>query len=98
MLMGRWRTVLTVGRQAISEPIPIRRGIFQGDCLSPLLSITALNPLSWHVSSIEEGVVGATGRRINHLLFVDDWKLFAETKAGAEKLAAEVTRPRSAWS
>ena len=89
-LMGNWRTVLTAEGEEISEAIAIRRGIFQGDSLSPLLFITALNPISWYVRTLEDGVRCPDGRKLNHLLYVDDWKLFAETKAGANRLAAEV--------
>jgi hypothetical protein len=49
MLLSRWETILTVQSRRISEAIPVKSGIFQGYSLSPLLSITALNPISWRI-------------------------------------------------
>ena len=34
-LMSKWRSVLTVNGRKISDPIPIKSGILQGDSLSP---------------------------------------------------------------
>jgi hypothetical protein len=87
-----WRTVLTADGRVISDPIPIRSGIFQGDSLSPILFITSLNPLSWYIQKRSEGIVAGNGRRINHLFFVDDWKLFGKKKEEVESLASEVER------
>ena len=89
-LMSTWRSVLTVNGRMISDPIPIKSGIFQGDSLSPLLFITAINPISWFVGRKGPGITLTTNRRINHLLYVDDWKLFANTEAEANELAATV--------
>jgi len=75
---ARMRNRPVRGRR-ISDPIPIHSGLFQGDSLSPLLFITALNPISWRVSQSDHGLQLPSGRRLNHLLFVDDWKLFAAT-------------------
>lgn len=49
IVMPTWNVVMTAyGAQAsiTTEPIYIRRGIFQGDSLSPLLFCLGLNPLS----------------------------------------------------
>ena len=43
--MKTWRVYLTVGKRSLAET-KIQRGIFQGDGLSPLLSIIAMMPLN----------------------------------------------------
>ena len=43
--MEKWKTVLTTNNQVLGE-VRIRRGIFQGDSLSPLLFVICLIPLS----------------------------------------------------
>jgi hypothetical protein len=89
-LMKQWRAVLSVNGKEISLPIKILNGIFQGDSLSPLLFITALNPISWYVGQKLPGIELEGGRRINHLLYVDDWKLLATTRHAANTLATTV--------
>ena len=47
--MSKWKTNMTlVHKEGVlkTEPIRIKRGIFQGDSLSPLLFTMSLNPLS----------------------------------------------------
>ena len=92
LLMRQWATVLTVDGRRISDPISIRSGIFQGDSLSPLLFITALNPISWRVSRLDGGVQLSPEKKINHLLYVDDWKLYLLSAASAERTSTEVQR------
>ena len=43
--MERWNTELTCGDQRLGN-VRIRRGIFQGDSLSPLLFVLAMIPLT----------------------------------------------------
>ena len=43
--MPRWKTILTAGKAELAE-VSIQRGIFQGDCLSPLLFVICLLPMS----------------------------------------------------
>ena len=59
-----------------SQPIQIRRGIFQGDSLSPLLFCIALIPLTNELNRADCGYqVHGTERKISHLLYMDDLKL-----------------------
>jgi len=64
-----------------SQPIHIRRGIFQGDCLSPLLFCIALIPLT---NKLNKGDCGyqlhGTERKISHLLYMDDLKLLGRNE------------------
>jgi len=59
-----------------SQPIQIRRGIFQGDSLSPLLFCMALIPVTNELNRADCGYqVHGTERKISHLLYIDDLKL-----------------------
>ena len=81
--MPDWKTVLTAGGQELGE-VDIRRGIFQGDSLSPLLFVVAMIPISILLNREDMGYrlggeVGQGregGKKINHLLFMDDLKVY----------------------
>ena len=47
--INKWKTNLYADRKLLGS-VPIRRGIFQGDSLSPLLLVTTLLPLT-HILS-----------------------------------------------
>ena len=91
--MPNWKTVLTAGGQELGE-VDIRRGIFQGDSLSPLLFVVAMIPISILLNREkmgyrlggEVGQGGEGGKRINHLLFMDDLKLYGRNWEEVEKL------------
>ena len=64
-----------------SQPIQIRRGIFQGDCFSPLLFCIALVPLTNELNRADCGYqVHGTERKISHLLYMDDLKLLGRNE------------------
>ena len=89
--MKDWKTVLTASGKSLGE-VEIRRGIFQGDSLSPLLFVVAMIPLSIVLRREKLGYLfGEEGRLINHLLFMDDLKLYARGRDDLEKLL-EVVR------
>ncbi|CAK1584157.1 unnamed protein product [Parnassius mnemosyne] len=84
-LMGQWNTILNLpGKWQSSsiDSINIKRGIFQGDSLSPTWFCLALNPLS---TVIEESGLGFRFRKenspISHLLYMDDLKLFTSKES-----------------
>lgn len=88
-----WRTVLkikTYNRHVNTEPIPIKRGIFQGDALSPLWFCLALNPLSHLLNSSPCGFNirhrNAAQYKLTHLLYMDDLKLYASNKVHLQEL------------
>ena len=59
------------------DSIPICCGIFKGDILSPLLFIIRLFPLSTVLNLTKKGYrITSGGRKINHLLYLDDIKLY----------------------
>ncbi|XP_055527590.1 uncharacterized protein LOC129720177 [Wyeomyia smithii] len=84
--MGRWNTSLHVTDGATvlrSRTISIRRGIFQGDTFSPLWFCLAMNPLSRALNRCSYGYQlksGTTSTTVTHTFYMDDLKLFAETK------------------
>ena len=64
-----------------SQPIQIRRGIFQGDSLSQLLFCIALIPLTNELNRADCGYqVHGTERKISHLLYTDDLKLLGRNE------------------
>ena len=58
--------------------VNIRRGIFQGHSLSPLLFTEAMIPVTRVLERMEVRYqLKKGGRRINHLMFMDNIKLFS---------------------
>ena len=94
--MTRWQTSITLSHSNGDITIPdvkIQRGIFQGDSLSPLLFCLAIDPLSKVLKQQNIGydlgqVRGRNKKKevINHLLFMDDLKLFADSDPNLNKL------------
>ena len=88
--MSDWKTVLTAGDETLGE-VEIRRGIFQGDSLSPLLFVVAMIPLTLLIRREKLGYsFGNDGKKISHLLFMDDLKLFGQNESEIERLVEVV--------
>ena len=78
--MKYWKTMLTAGDQTLGT-VDIKRGIFQGDSLSPLLFIIIMTPLSMILKEENKGYkLGNSGNLVNHLLFMDDLKLYGKSQ------------------
>ena len=78
--MKTWRVELTAGGRSIAET-KIQRGIFQGDALSPLLFIIAMMPLNHILRKCTAGYkLSSAQEKINHLMYMDDIKLFAKNE------------------
>ena len=80
--MGKWKTELTAGGGVLGT-VDMKRGIFQGDSLSPLLFVMVMIPLSMILNrdeSIKGVQLGNANRLVNHLLFMDDLKLYARNE------------------
>ena len=75
----------------ISGEVDIRRGIFQGDSLSPLLFVLYMVPISWLLRRTKTDYEwGNKGFKLNHLLFMDELKLFAKRKNQIDSLVQTV--------
>jgi hypothetical protein len=92
-LMKKWTTTLKVkvnNNQITSDPIRIQQGLYQGDSLSPLWFCLALNPLS-HLLNRTNCDFGIHSKnqeiqQLNHLLCMDDIKLYAATNNQLQEL------------
>ena len=88
--MKTWRTNLTANDECLGK-VNIRRGIFQGDSLSPLPFVLALFLLLMILRKVSAGYeMTKDGCRINHLLFMDDLKLFAKNEKEIDSLVQTV--------
>ena len=88
--MKSWKLELNASGKTLGE-VDIRRGIFQGDSLSPLLFVLCMVPLTWLLRRAKaESESGSKGFKLNHLLFMDDPKLFAKRKNQIDSLIQTV--------
>ena len=71
--------------------VDIRRRIFQGDSLFPLLFVLCMVPLTWLLRRAKASYEwGNKGFKLNHLLFMDDLKLFDKSKNQIDSLVQTV--------
>ena len=88
--MKQWNTVLTAGDQRLVN-VKIKHGILQGDSLSPLLFALVMIPLILVLGQTKVSYeVKKGGKKINHLLFIDDLKLFAKNEDQIDSLVNTV--------
>ena len=82
--MEKWNTrlILKTKQEVMqSQPVQIRREIFQGDYISPLFFCIALIPLTNELNRADCGYqVHGTERKISHLLYMDDLKLLGRNE------------------
>ena len=75
--MKAYKVELTAGGGSLGEE-KIERSIFEGDALSPLLLI-AMTPLNHTIRKCSTGYkFSKSQEKINHLMYMDDVKLFAK--------------------
>ena len=85
-----WRVELTCANEHLGE-VKIKRAIFQGNALSPLLSVIALIPLTSVLTTTKHGYeFPKNGEKINHLLYMDDLKLYAKNEKELDLLVQTV--------
>ena len=85
-IMKTRRVQLTAGGRSITET-KIQRGIFQEDAPSPLQFIIAMMPLNHILRKCATGYkLSRSQEKINHLMYMDDIKLFAKNEKELETL------------
>ena len=76
--MKTWRVELRAARRSLAKA-KTQRGIFQGYELSPLLFIIAMMSLNHLLRQCTAGYkLSRWQEKINHLIYIDDIKLFAK--------------------
>jgi len=89
-LTNVWATKIslkTVRGINTTETIQYNTGLPQGDCLSLLLFILSINPLSHLLQNLPGYNIGPTKKRetkLTHLFFVDDLKTYAQDQISAK--------------
>ena len=85
-----WKVEMTCRNEVIGE-VRIRRGIFQGDVLSPLLFVVSMIPLTRILRKANTGYeFSASKVKINHLHYMDDLKLYGKSQKDLESLIQTV--------
>ena len=84
--MNHWKTTLTASGTNLAE-VNIKRGIFQGDSLSPLLFIVSMIPMTMILRNTGKGYqLERKGIVINHLMFMDDIKIYGKNAKDLDSL------------
>ncbi|GJQ71396.1 hypothetical protein Trydic_g11123 [Trypoxylus dichotomus] len=91
-LIARWRTIVAVGgcrTEERTQMISYKKGIFQGDSLSPLLFCLVLRPLSLALRGGCGYMAGKPNNRkhkVTHLLYMDDLKIYGKNLHDLQKM------------
>ena len=88
--MQQWRISLTANGEDLGE-VHVKRVIFQGDSPSPLLLVLSMVPLSLIRKKVNACYKwGKEEYKLNHLLFMDDLKLYAKSEEQTNTLVRTV--------
>ena len=88
--MEKWKVMLCSGNSELGV-VEIKRGIFQGDSLSPLVFVLALILLSLILRKAKAAYEFSESKeKINHLLFMDDLKLYSRSEKELDSLLQTV--------
>ena len=88
--MEKRKVMLYSGNSELGE-VEIKGGIFQGDSLSPLVFVLALVPLSLILRKVKaEYEFSERKEKINHLLYMDDLKMYSQSEKGLDSLVQTV--------
>ena len=78
--MNQWKVSLSSNGEDLGE-VFVRRGIIQGDSLSPLLFVLSMIPLSLILRKVKAAYEwGKKEYKVNLLLFMDELKLYAKNE------------------
>ena len=88
--MNQWKLSLTSSGEVLGY-VDVKRGIFQGDSLSPLLFVLSVIPISLVLRKVTACYEwGKKEYKINHLFFMDDLKLFGKNEDQIDSLVNTV--------
>ena len=88
--MKNWKTNLICSNTDLGA-VKINRGIFQGDSISPLLFAVSLLPLALVLRKTKQGYSFGKGKsKLNHLLFMHNWKLYVGNQPKIDSLIQTV--------
>lgn len=91
-IVENWRIMLLYNAEEILQK-KIKRGILQGDSLSPLLFVLCLEPLSRILNQKFPVLSLETSSKqlypVNHLMFIDDIKIFATEECWLKEMSNE---------
>ena len=88
--MENWNVMLCSENSELCE-VEIKWGIFQGDSLSPLVFVSLLIPLNLILRMAKVVYQFSESKEeINHLLFMDDFKLYSRNEKGLDWLVQTV--------
>ena len=88
--MKKWKVMLCSGNFELGE-VETKKGIFQGDSLSPLVLVLTLIPLRLILRKAKAAYEFLESKeKINHLLFMDDLKLDSRSYKGLDSLVQTV--------
>ena len=88
--MNKWKCQLSAGDEVLGC-VNIRRGIFQWDSLSPLLFVLCMVPLTLVLCKVKAGYeTNDKSAKINHLLYMDDLKLYGKSQEQIESLVCTI--------
>ena len=88
--MEKWKLMLCSGNFELGE-VEIKQGIFQGDSVFPLVFVLALIPLSLILRKAKAAYQFSESKeKINHLLFMDGFKLYSRNEKALDSLVQTV--------
>ena len=89
-----WQTIFMSGNEQLAR-VSIWEEIFQGDTLSLLLLVIGLLPFSHTLRKVNAGYQAAKDqhKKIIHVHFMDDLKLYGNNKKEAERLTNTIFEP-----
>ena len=88
-IMKKWKLLLNSNGSDLCV-VDVSRGIFQGDSLSPLIFVICMIPLSLSGKIKASYEWGRKEFKLNHLLFMDDLKLFGKSDDQIDSLIQTV--------
>ena len=82
MVMGKWASWLEVRKRGGGTErflVQFKRGLYQGDSMSPLLFVLSVAPLSLALGALAGVQPSFLPSPVTHILFMDDLKLYGQS-------------------